>query len=116
MIRRTLSKLRERNKMKGFLVLASLANAWGNNYEDDYADYGNDDYDDYQSPNQYDSGGYNNNNGGYGANSYERNQNNQQGRIADIPPSKNPTLLLERILRDYDPQIRPNDKVGFGLK
>ena len=97
--------------MKGFLVFVCTGvSAWGSNYEDDYDDYGNDDYGDYQSPSQYDSGGYDSQNGN---NQNRNNQNQNQGRIADIPPSKNPTLLLERILRDYDPQIRPNDKVNF---
>ena len=49
------------------------------------------------------------NQNGYNQNGYSSNNN---GRIATIPPSKNPTLLLERILRDYDPQIRPDDKVS----
>ena len=36
-------------------------------------------------------------------------------RIANIPPSKNPTILLERILRNYDSKIRPNDKEIFHI-
>ena len=28
----------------------------------------------------------------------------------NIPPSKNPTILINRILENYDNKIRPNDK------
>ena len=49
----------------------------------------------------------------YDDNRYDRGRARTSDRIANIPPSKNPTILLERILRNYDSKIRPNDKENF---
>ena len=43
----------------------------------------------------------------------DRGRARTSDRIANIPPSKNPTILLERILRNNDSKIRPNDKEIF---
>jgi len=45
----------------------------------------------------------------------DRGRARTSDRIANIPPSKNPTILLERILRNYDSKIRPNDKEIFTI-
>ena len=61
--------------------------------------------DQYESVSNYDDNRYDS----------DRGRARTSDRIANIPPSKNPTILLERILRNYDSKIRPNDKEIFTL-
>ena len=61
--------------------------------------------DQYESVSNYDDNRYDS----------DRGRARTSDRIANIPPSKNPTILLERILRNYDSKIRPNDKENFHI-